>query len=104
MSPQVRKEQAKFTSGAISRVRPVYEVLSDLQREIAADRARGRRHRIGDSHEVANRLDSAMPLDAHRDERAAGDELDELAEERLALMLAVVLARRVAVQGPQLHR
>ena len=37
-------------------------------------------------------VDRLVALEDHRDERARGDELDELAEERLALVLGVVLA------------
>jgi hypothetical protein len=42
------------------------------------------------------RIDPGAALEHHRDERAGGDELDELAEERLVEVLGVVTLRQLA--------
>ena len=69
---------------------PWTRFCADLEREVAPDRAWRRGDRVGDAHQRADRLDRAVTLDDHRDERTAGDEVDEVAEERLALVLGVV--------------
>ena len=51
--------------------------------------------RVRGADHLAGGLDRLVALEHHRDERAGGDELDELAEERLAVVLGVVLLGQV---------
>ena len=55
----------------------------------------GRLERVGGADHLARGLDRLLALEHHRDDRAGGDELDELAEERLAVVLGVVLLGEV---------
>ena len=68
---------------------------ADGDREVAADRAGGGLERVGGADDLAGGADRVLALEDERDDRAGGDELDELAEERLALVLAVVLLGEV---------
>src|SRR5690606_38178651 len=52
----------------------------------------------------AERLDRAVALHHHGDQRAAGDELDQRGEERLVGVLLVVALGGLLVQGAQLKR
>src|SRR4051812_15446290 len=88
LSPQ---EQLRLALGGLVGVRAVDHVLPDLERVVAADRAGAGLERVGRADDLARRDHGLVALQDHRDERAAGDELDELAEERLALVLGVVL-------------
>src|SRR3954467_15556885 len=103
-SAQVGEEQLHLAVSRLRRVAAVDEVLADLEGEVAADRTGRRLDRVGDAHQPADRLVGARALRDERDERAAGDEVDELAEERLAVVLGVVLLRGVAVERAQLER
>src|SRR4051812_15799610 len=71
---------------------------------IAPDRARRGLHGVGGAGEPAERLDRARPLDHHRDERPAGDEVDERAEERLLPVLVVVGLGDLALERAELQR
>jgi len=70
----------------------VHEVLGDHEAEIAADRAGRRRGGISGSHHRPPDVDRTFTLQPHDHDGARGDEVDELPEERLALVLGVVLA------------
>ena len=74
------------------------EVLPDLGGKVAADRAGGGGNRVGDAHQATNRLDGAVTFGNDRDQWATSDEVHQLAEERLALVLAVVLACGLPVE------
>ena len=52
----------------------------------------------------AQRRDCALSLDDEREGRRRGDEVDELAEERLLLVLCVVLLRQLPVDLDELPR
>ena len=80
------------------------EVLVHDVGEVAADRAGGGLDRVGDAHHRAPRLDGVRALDHRGHERAAGDEVDEVTEERLVGVLAVVGLGGGAVEGAQLER
>src|SRR5204863_2585729 len=60
--------------------------------------------RVGGADHLAGGLDRRLALEHHRDERAGGDEVDELTEERLAVVLGVVLLGGVLVERHQLQR
>ena len=66
----------------------------DLEREVAADRAGRGLDRVGRADHLARGRDRSRALEHHRDQRAAGDELDQLAEERLARRARRSAARR----------
>ena len=79
------------------------QVLGERGGEIAADRARGRLSGVGGTHHRAHDLPGVLgTLDDEHQRRRAGDELDELPVEALALVLGVVLGRGVAIDRPQL--
>ena len=65
-------------------------------------RAGGGLHRVGGAGQRAERLDRPRALDHQGHQRAAGDELDQRAEERALAVLGVVRLGGVAVQGAQL--
>ena len=67
------------------------EVEGDLGAEVTADRAGLGFDRVGRADQLTGGLDGLDALEHDRDERAAGDELDELAEERALGVLGVVL-------------
>ena len=69
-----------------------------------ADRAGGGLDRVGRADQLARRGDRFGPLEHHRDQRPAGDEGDELAEERLLGVLGVVLVGDLLVGLHQLQR
>ena len=77
----------------------MHDVLADLESEVATDGAGRRFDGVGDAHHGADRLHRPGALDDHRDERTAGDEVDQLAEERLLGVLGVVLVRDRLVSG-----
>ena len=60
-------------------------------REVAADRAGRRVGGMGRAHHRADAGDRVLAADGEGEHGAGGDERDELAEERLALVLGVVL-------------
>ncbi len=66
------------------------EVLPDLQGVVAAQGSRGGLDRVGGADQATRRLDRPWALGHQRDQRAGDDEVDQLAEERLGGMLAVV--------------
>src|SRR5205085_9982935 len=81
------KEQLCLALGRLVRVRAVDHVLADLERVVTTDRAGVRLERVGRPDHLAGGHHGLVAFEHHRDERAAGDEVDELAEERLALVL-----------------
>src|SRR5688500_1362543 len=99
---QLGEEELRLALGRLVRVGPVDHVLPDLERVVTADRARVRLERVSGADHLACRDDRLVPLEHHRDERPAGDERDELVEERLALVLRVMLGGQVAVHLHQL--
>ena len=72
-------------------------VLADRDGEVAADRAGGGLERVGRADHLAGGAHGLVALEHHRDERAGGDEAHELAEERLAVVLGVVLLSELGV-------
>ena len=64
-----------------------------IEAVVAADRAGRRRGRVGRTHHRPPDVDRALALQARDHDRPRGDELDELSEERLVAVLAVVLLR-----------
>src|SRR5215212_5932457 len=103
-SAELREEQPDLACGGLGRVRAVDHVGLDLQRVVAADRTGRRLERVGGADHLPRRLDRLEPLEDERDERAAGDEVHELAEERALAVLGVVLLGEVPLDGHVLHR
>src|SRR5512133_537306 len=87
---EVGEEQRRLARGRLVGVRPVDHVLADLEREVPADRAGRRLERVGGPDDLPGGHDGLVALEDHRHERPRGDELDQLAEERLALVLGVM--------------
>ena len=80
------------------------DVLADSEGEVAADSTRGcLGNRVGAAGELAPSLDSALALDDACYQRSRGDEVNEFTEERLVLVLCVVLLCGLAVCGAQVH-
>src|ERR1700749_4526323 len=76
--------------GRLVGVGAVDHVEGHLEREVAADRAGRRLDRVGGADQLARRRHRFGALEDDRGQRAAGDELDQLAEERLLGVLGVV--------------
>ena len=75
--------------------------------EVAPDRAWRRVRRIGRAHHSPNAEDRVLTAHGQREHRARGDEPDELSEERLSLVLGVVLlarAREIFIDGRRAAR
>ena len=68
--------------GGLGRVGAVDQVGLDLEAEVAADRAGRRLDRVGRADHLPRGRDRLVALEHQRDQRAAGDEVDEVAEER----------------------
>src|SRR4051794_4827170 len=90
--------------GRLRRVGAVDEVVRHRAREVAANRARLRIGGVRRADRLAHRRDCAFAFHDERPGRARRDELDELAEERLLAVLAVVLLAELAAHGQQLAR
>ena len=86
-----REVERQLARRALGRVRAVHDVLAEHERVVAADRAGRRVERVRRAHHRAHGGDRARPLERERDQRARGDEVDELAEERPRGVLGVVL-------------
>src|SRR5205823_11761007 len=97
------EEELELARGGLGRVAAVHDVLSDLGGVVASDGARSGGERIRRAHERSTRLDRALSRDLRDDDRAAGDEVDELSEERLLTMLAVVFLGGLARDGHHPH-
>ena len=82
----------------------MHEVLGHLDREIAADRARRGLARVGRPHEGADHLEGLGPSTTIATSGLRGDEGHEVVEERLAVVLGVVLLRGGRVERAQLER
>ena len=82
--------------GGLEGVGAVDEVLGEERAEVAADGAGGGLERVGGAHHRADGLPGVLgALETNISETGpAADELDELAVERLALVLGVVPAGR----------
>ena len=72
------------------------EVVRHRECEVAADRARLGVGRVRRADRRPQRGDRTLAFDDERERRARGDELDELAEERLGLVLVVVFFAELA--------
>src|SRR5690349_8329669 len=100
-----REPELDLAGGALRRVGAVDEVVLGLQREVAPDRAgRGLLDRVGAARDLPPRRDRARALDDGRHHRPGSDELQQALEERLAVVLGVVLAGQLAVDRAQVHR
>ena len=90
-------QSATSRSARLGRVRAVHEVVRHREREVAADRARRGVGRVRRAHRRADDGDRPLALEHERQRRRRGDEVDELAEERLLGVLGVVLSGQLAV-------
>src|SRR3954447_17807742 len=97
------EEELDLTGCRFGRIGAVDQVLGVLDGQVAADRARRGFLRVGRPHHRAEHRLGIRPLDHHRHERAARDERDEVLEERLAVVLAVVDLRDVDLERAQLQ-
>ena len=81
----------------LRRVRAVHQVVRHREREVAADRPGRRLGRVRRAHRRADDRDRRLALERERERRRRGDELDQLAEERLLGVLGVVRLGELAV-------
>src|SRR5258708_15882811 len=88
---ELAEEQGGLARGRLRRVRAVHHVGAHLDREVAANRAGGRLQGVGRADQLPRRPDGVGALEPHRQDRARGDEVDELPEERPLGVLGVVL-------------
>src|SRR5438105_4449955 len=99
-----REEDANLAGSGIRRIRPVHQVLGDLDGQIPTDGAWGRLPRVGHAHQAPHDgIGLLRPLHDHEHRRRPGDEVHEVAVEGLALVLGVVAPGRGRVDQPQLH-
>src|SRR5690349_12147398 len=101
---ELGEEQAGLAGGRVGRVGAVDHVLADGDREVPADRSRGGLHRVRRADHLARGGHGLLALEDQRHQRPGGDELDELAEERLAVVLGVVALGEVLVHRHVLQR
>src|SRR3954470_309487 len=101
----LREEELELALRRLRRVAAVHKVLGDERREVSADRSRRGARGVGRAHQAAEHRNGLLSLQLREDDGAGGDELDELAEERLLPVLAVVLLRGGAVDAlhPEVH-
>src|SRR5215217_6854560 len=97
------EEQADLAPRRLGRVRAVYEVGLHLEAVVAADRAWRRLDRVRRADHLACGVHGLLALEHQRHERATGDEVHELAEERTLGVLGVVLLRELALHRHALH-
>jgi hypothetical protein len=100
----VREPERDLLLGRLRRVGAVDEVVRHQERQVAADRAGIGVGRIRGPDRPAARGDGALPFEDERERRARGDELDELAEERLLAVDVVVPLGEIAVDADELAR
>src|SRR5436190_14849565 len=98
----VREPKRDLALGRFRGVGAVDEVVRHRERQVAANRTRCRLGRIGRADRRAQRCDRSLSLDDERERRARGDELDELAEERLLPVFGVVRLAELAADVNQL--
>ena len=79
----------------------MHEVVGHRRRVVAAQRTGLGRGGVRRADRRARRGDHAFALEHERERRPRRDEVDELSEERLRLVLGVVLLREVAVDDEQ---
>ena len=79
----------------------MHDVASHLGGQVRPDRPGSGLHRLGRTHHGAPGRDRGFTFDDPRHQRTRGDEFDQLGEERLALVLAVVCAGSVDIQRAQ---
>jgi BirA family biotin operon repressor/biotin-[acetyl-CoA-carboxylase] ligase len=99
----VFEEDRQLALGACGAVAAVHEIAADRLREIPANRAGRRGERVGRADKLAAPVDCILAFDRQRNQRSARNEGDEVVEERFAAMLAVVLARAIAVELHQVQ-
>src|SRR5215212_2422720 len=102
-SAELREEQPDLAGGGLGRVGAVDHVGLHLQRVVAAARPGRRLERVRGADHLAGGLDRLVSLEDERDQWSAGDELDQLAEERALPVLGVVLLGEVALDRHVLH-
>src|SRR5687767_12652640 len=100
---ELREEEPGLPSGRLRGVRPVHQVRLHLEAVLAADGARRRLERVRGADHLAGGGHGLVPLQHECHERAAGDELDEVAEEGALAVLRVVLLREPALDSHVLH-
>jgi hypothetical protein len=81
----------------------VHEVVRHREREVATDRPGCCLGRVRRADRLPQRRNRTLALDDERKRRRGGDEVDQLAEERLLAMLGVVLFSERAVDAQQLR-
>ena len=101
----IGEPEADLALGRLGRVGAVDEVVRHRERELAAERAGVGVGRVRRADRLARGRDRALALEHERERRPRGDEVDELAEERLLAVLGVVrlaeLARGDDAGGPR---
>src|SRR6187401_425290 len=98
----IGKPEVDFPRRRLGRVGAVHKIVRHRKREVAANRARRRVGGVGGTHGRPHGRDRALALEHERERRRRGDEIDELAEERLLPVLRVVLFGELAVDGEEL--
>src|SRR5919109_1273891 len=100
---KLREEQRGLPPGRLGRVGAMDQVRLNLEAEVAADRARRRFQRVCRADHLAGRGHRLVTLENHCHKRAAGDEVDQVAEEGPFTVLGVVLLGEVAIDRHVLH-
>src|SRR5215207_810706 len=103
-SAELREEQPDLAGGGLRRVGAVDHVGLHLQRVVAADRPWRGLERVRGADHLPRRLDRLISLEHERHQRAAGDELDQVPEERALTVLGVVPLGELPFDRHVLHR
>jgi len=89
---------------ALHRIGTVDDVATDFDAEVAANRTRLGRRRVGGADDLATRLDDILALPNHGDDRTGAHVGHETAEEGLGAQIRVVLLGVFLAHVHHLHR
>src|SRR3990170_6035307 len=103
MAPGLVEEELQLALGRGRGIAAVHEVLGDEEPVVAADRPGWRGRGVRRPHHRAPDVDGPLALEARDDDRARRDERDEVPEEGLLAVLAVVLLGQRAVDPHEPH-
>src|SRR5271154_515910 len=100
-----REPEPDLTLSRLRRIGAVHQVELRFEAEIAADSAgRGLLHRVGCAGQLPHRRDRPWALHDRRHQRSRRDELEQVREERLAVMFGVVLAGQLVADNTHFQR
>ncbi len=105
LSSAAGKPEGDLAGRRLRRIRAMHQVELGLQTQVAADGARsGLLDRVGATGQLPKRRDSTRPFEDRGNDGPGGDELQQIAEERLVLVLGVVSRGEVVAHVLEFQR